>query len=127
MLSHLSISNFTIAEQVELEFQPGMTVITGETGAGKSISLDALALALGDRADSKIVRHGIPIGLVLRIDVGAMPVSRVPAVDELAAGSSELLPDRKGHREEAVGRAGVDPSPVGLHEAERSIGMRGPV
>lgn len=58
MLSHLSISNFTIAEQVELEFQHGMTVITGETGAGKSISLDALALALGDRADSKIVRQG---------------------------------------------------------------------
>jgi len=58
MLTHLAIRNFTIAEQVDLEFHPGMTVITGETGAGKSISLDALSLALGDRAERDIVRHG---------------------------------------------------------------------
>jgi len=58
MLTHLAIRNFTIAETVDLEFHPGMTVITGETGAGKSISLDALSLALGDRAERDIVRHG---------------------------------------------------------------------
>jgi len=55
MLSHLSIQNFAIVDQLEVELQSGMTVITGETGAGKSIMLDALALALGGRADSSVV------------------------------------------------------------------------
>ncbi len=58
MLSHLSIHNFAIVEHLDLEFGPGMTTITGETGAGKSIVLDALGLALGDRADSQSIMHG---------------------------------------------------------------------
>lgn len=58
MLTHLAIRNFTIAESVDIEFHAGMTAITGETGAGKSISLDALSLALGDRAERDVVRHG---------------------------------------------------------------------
>lgn len=58
MLTALSITQFAIAEKLAVEFQPGMTVITGETGAGKSISLDALSLALGARADSASVRTG---------------------------------------------------------------------
>jgi DNA repair protein RecN (Recombination protein N) len=58
MLVHLSVNNFAIAAQLEMEFSRGMTVITGETGAGKSIMLDALGLALGDRADAGIVRNG---------------------------------------------------------------------
>lgn len=58
MLVHLSIDNYAIAEHIEAEFAGGMTVLTGETGAGKSILLDALGLALGDRADAAIVRAG---------------------------------------------------------------------
>ncbi len=58
MLRHLAIRNFAIVEQLELEFAPGMSVLTGETGAGKSILLDALGLVLGDRADSGAVRAG---------------------------------------------------------------------
>lgn len=58
MLSHLQISNFTLVEQLELELKSGLTVLTGETGAGKSILLDALSLVLGDRADADKVRHG---------------------------------------------------------------------
>ena len=58
MLAHISITNYTIVSSLEMEFSAGMTVITGETGAGKSIMLDALGLCLGDRADSKAVRHG---------------------------------------------------------------------
>jgi DNA repair protein RecN (Recombination protein N) len=58
MLSHITISNYTIVSTLEMEFHPGMSVITGETGAGKSIMLDALGLCLGDRADPKAVRHG---------------------------------------------------------------------
>ncbi|MFO1349826.1 MAG: DNA repair protein RecN [Gammaproteobacteria bacterium] len=58
MLTHLQIRDFAIVERLELEFGEGMSVITGETGAGKSILVDALGLLLGDRADSGVVRHG---------------------------------------------------------------------
>ncbi|WP_257252989.1 MULTISPECIES: DNA repair protein RecN [unclassified Endozoicomonas] len=58
MLTQLSISNFAIVDQLDLDIQSGMTVITGETGAGKSIMLDALGLATGDRTDSHCVRQG---------------------------------------------------------------------
>jgi len=60
MLSHLSIRNYLLVESVELDFAPGLTVLTGETGAGKSILVDALALALGDRAEGGVVRQGAP-------------------------------------------------------------------
>jgi DNA repair protein RecN (Recombination protein N) len=58
MLSHLSIRNYLLVESVELDFEAGLTVLTGETGAGKSILVDALALALGDRAEGGVVRQG---------------------------------------------------------------------
>jgi len=58
MLVHLSIRDFAIVDSLDLEFRPGFTALTGETGAGKSILIDALALALGERADADQVRSG---------------------------------------------------------------------
>ncbi|WP_346837394.1 DNA repair protein RecN [Microbulbifer sp. SAOS-129_SWC] len=58
MLLHLSISQFTLVDQLELEFGAGTSTLTGETGAGKSITLDALGLALGDRGNAELVRAG---------------------------------------------------------------------
>ena len=58
MLVHLSVHNYAIVEHLDLELDRGMSVISGETGAGKSIMLDALGLTLGDRADSGVVRPG---------------------------------------------------------------------
>lgn len=58
MLRSLAIHDFAIIDHLEVEFGPGFTAITGETGAGKSILVDALALLLGDRADSSQVREG---------------------------------------------------------------------
>ncbi|KFZ28712.1 recombination and repair protein [Pseudidiomarina atlantica] len=56
MLVHLQVRNLAVVKQLSIDFQAGMTAITGETGAGKSIALDALGLCLGDRADSDLVR-----------------------------------------------------------------------
>ncbi|WP_175731636.1 DNA repair protein RecN [Burkholderia ambifaria] len=58
MLRHLSIRDFVIVAALDLEFDSGFTVFSGETGAGKSILIDALALALGERADASVVRAG---------------------------------------------------------------------
>jgi len=58
VLSHLSVKNFTLVDELQLELNQGMTALTGETGAGKSILLDALGLTLGDRAYGDQVKHG---------------------------------------------------------------------
>jgi len=58
MLRHIHIRNFAIIDELDLDLDSGMTALTGETGAGKSILVDALGLVLGDRADSGTVKHG---------------------------------------------------------------------
>ncbi len=58
MLAQLTISDFAIVRKLEIDFQYGMTAITGETGAGKSIAIDALGLCLGNRSEALMVRHG---------------------------------------------------------------------
>jgi len=58
MLTSIHIKDFAIIDQLDLDLKSGMTVITGETGAGKSIMVDALSYALGERADSNVVRNG---------------------------------------------------------------------
>ena len=58
MLTSLQIRDFAIIDAVEIEWRPGLTVLTGETGAGKSIVVDALQLLAGGRAGAEVVRHG---------------------------------------------------------------------
>src|SRR5437016_14501481 len=64
MLARLSIRDIVLIDRLELDFAPGLSVLTGETGAGKSILLDAFALALGARGDLGLVRNGAEQGQV---------------------------------------------------------------
>ncbi|AQZ93639.1 DNA repair protein RecN [Halopseudomonas phragmitis] len=74
MLVHLAVNNYAIVDHLELELKGGMSAITGETGAGKSIMLDALALTLGDRADSGAVRPGADKADIL----ATFDISKIP-------------------------------------------------
>ena len=77
MLRLLSISNFVIVDRMELEFSPGFTVLAGETGAGKSIMIDALSLTLGERGDSSQIRQGCERAEVSALfDIEALPELR---------------------------------------------------
>ncbi|TPO06580.1 DNA repair protein RecN [Mesorhizobium sp. B1-1-5] len=67
MLSRLSIRDIVLIEKLDIDFLPGLSVLTGETGAGKSILLDALSLALGSRGDASLVRHGAAQGQVIAV------------------------------------------------------------
>ncbi len=83
MLTHLSIRNVVLIEALDLEFGAGLGVLTGETGAGKSILLDSLGLALGARADSGLVRNG-------EVQASVSATFEVPASGHRAA---DLLAD----------------------------------
>ena len=89
MLTHLNIQNFTLVDRLDLDIKPGMTVITGETGAGKSIVLDALALTLGDRAEADRVRTGAS-----RADITAtFDTSAIPSAQEWLLNMDLQQPD----------------------------------
>jgi len=78
MLTHLQVRDFAIVDQISVDFAPGMTVLTGETGAGKSILVDAVGLVLGDRGNSQMVRHGAE-----RAEFSAQfDITELPAVRE---------------------------------------------
>lgn len=77
MLMNLQVRDFAIVERIDIEFESGMTVLTGETGAGKSILVDALGLVLGDRGNAQLVRDGAK-----RAEFAAeFDLSKLPAVN----------------------------------------------
>ncbi len=97
MLTQLRIRDFAIVEALELELAAGMTAVTGETGAGKSILVDAIGLLLGDRADSGVIRHGAD-----RADLSAaFDLERLPAARAWLA-ERDLDRDRECHLRRVV-------------------------
>ena len=75
MLKNLTIRNYALIENLGLEFGPGLTIITGETGAGKSIMLGALGLVMGGRADTRIISDGGDKSVVPALSALSSPTS----------------------------------------------------
>ena len=91
MLKYLSIRNFVIVEILELEFSSGFTALTGETGAGKSILIDALSLALGERGDAGMVRSGCERAeIAAEFDIGALPTLQAWLHEQALAGDEGI-------------------------------------
>lgn len=114
MLTALSIRDVILIERLDLDFGPGLTVLTGETGAGKSILLDSLGLALGARADAALVRHGAQQAVVTAC---FGPPTDHPAFALLAeqgiAADGELVLRRVLTRD-SKSRAFINDQPVGV-------------
>ena len=114
MLTQLTISNYTVITALEMEFGSGMTVITGETGAGKSIMLDALGLCLGDRADAKSIRHGCDKAEIsASFDLSAIP-SAVHWLKTRDLGDGEDCLLRRVITREGRSRAYINDEPVSV-------------
>jgi DNA repair protein RecN (Recombination protein N) len=92
MLTYISISNYTIAEHIELELQRGMTAITGETGAGKSLMIDALEYCLGARADTNAIRIGShQLEIIAHFDISKHPKIQTWLEEHQLASDGECL------------------------------------
>ncbi|HEY0270472.1 MAG TPA: DNA repair protein RecN [Sphingomonas sp.] len=114
MLTRLAIRDVVLIEALELDFASGLGALTGETGAGKSILLDALGLALGARADSGLVRHGAAQAVVTAsFEPGADPVIAALLADNALDGEpGEPLIVRRIVKADGGSRAAVNDQPV---------------
>ena len=112
MLARLSIRDIVLIDRLDLDFAAGLSVLTGETGAGKSILLDAFALALGARGDATLVRHGAEQGQVTALfEIEADHPARALAADSAAADEPLIL--RRVQLADGRTRAFVNDQPVG--------------
>src|SRR3984893_5385044 len=123
MLTRLSTRDIVLMDRLDIDFAAGLSVLTGETGAGKSILLDSFALALGARGDSRLVPHGAEQGQVTAVfdvptDHPARAILRandIPAEDELILRRVQLADGRT--------RAFLNDQPVAA-QVLRSVGQR---
>ncbi|MGZ8390648.1 MAG: AAA family ATPase, partial [Rhodoplanes sp.] len=122
MLTRLSIRDIVLIDRLDIEFAGGLAVLTGETGTGKSILLDAFALALGARGDAGLVRAGADQGQVTAVfDVDAdHPVRAALAANDLSGEDQLIL--RRVQLADGRTRAFVNDQPVSL-QVLKSLGL----
>ena len=121
MLTRLSIKDFAVVRATELEFGPGMTVISGETGAGKSLLVDALGFLSGARADSGMVRHGaaraeLDAAFALTGSPGAADWLRQHDYDDDGVGPEGACQLRRTLRADGGSRAWINGRPATLSQ-----------
>src|SRR5271169_2066719 len=125
MLARLSIRDIVLIERLDIDFGSGLAALTGETGAGKSILLDAFALALGARGDAALVREGAEQGQVTAVfDLGKKhPARRVLAENDLGAdlGADDDLIVRRVQFADGRTRAFINDQPVSV-QVLRALG-----
>src|SRR6516164_9454065 len=121
MLARLSIRDIVLIDRLDIDFAGGLSVLTGETGAGKSILLDAFALALGSRGDAALVRHGVEQGQVTALfePPPTHPVRELLATNGIAAEDELIL--RRIQLADGRTRAFVNDAPVSA-QTLRSLG-----
>src|SRR5499427_1617933 len=104
VLTELRLESYAVIDSVVVEFGPGLNLLTGETGAGKSILIDALALLLGERASNDMIRHGAEKAIVSAVfECGDSLVAKTLEANGLDAGEDghvilrrEIQPGGKG-------------------------------
>ena len=124
MLVHLAVNNYAIVDHLELEIGGGMTAITGETGAGKSIMLDALSLTLGDRADSGAVRPGTEKADILAtFDISKIPEATAWLAERDLASEDQQVILRRVITAEGRSRGYINGSPCPQQDLKALGGM----
>ena len=120
MLTGLSVRNIVLIERLDLAFDGGLSVLTGETGAGKSILLDALGLSVGARADAGLVRNGAPQATVTAIfDVRPRHVARTILAESEIDDQEDALILRRTLGSDGRSRAYVNDRPVSVATLRR--------
>src|SRR5512142_1235598 len=92
VLLELRVENYAVIDQVAVEFAPGLNLLTGETGAGKSILIDALALLLGEKASPEVIRHGADKAVLSAVfELEGKRAAEVLAANGVDAENGELI------------------------------------
>jgi len=118
MLTKLKIENIALVDSVELTFEPGLSVLTGETGAGKSVIVTALALALGERADREFVHHGADSAAVF----ATFNLSNIPdgfARESSSESSNDLIEVRRELAADGTSKARINGRQASLSQLRR--------
>ena len=113
MLTALNISNIVLIEKLNLEFGAGLNILTGETGAGKSILLDALSLALGARSDAGLVRSGCDMASVVA-EFDSTPATVLAILNENGIDAADNLILRRTLSADGKSRAWINDTPVSV-------------